>query len=196
MESWLINPDGSNLRKIEDRDGWATWSGDGQWLYYGVTNKGIWHLNKVSMNGGAPVVVRPENLQAPAVAPDGNALYFTRYLANVNGSTDQEIQVARPENGPAQTIARIPGSRIPAWQLIHPVISPDGKWLAMPLSDEGVTNIWAIPTAGGLFRQITDFGKRRTFIARRVSWSWDGKFIYAALGEGDSDVVQLSGLLQ
>lgn len=195
-EGWLTTPDGSNIRQVEKHDGWAAWSGDSRWLYYGVTNQGVWHLNKVSMAGGAPIVVRPENVQAPAIAPDGSAIFFTRYLANVNGSTDQEIRVARPETGPAQVIGRIAGSRIPIWQLIHPVISPDGQWLAMPLSDEGVTNIWAMPAAGGPFRQITDFGKRRTFIARRVSWSSDGRFIFAALGEGDSDVVQLSGLVQ
>lgn len=194
-ESWLISPDGSSQRKVEERGGWAAWSGDGQWLYYGATNHGIWQLKKVSMQGGPSIIIRPEDLQAPAIAPDGSALYFTKYFANVNGSTDQEIQVARPENGAVQVITRIPGSRIPAWQLIHPVISPDGKWLAMPLSDEGVTNIWLLPTTGGPFKQITDFGKRRTFIARRVSWSYNGKFVYAALGEGDSDVVLLRGLI-
>jgi hypothetical protein len=43
-------------------------------------------------------------------------------------------------------------------------------------------------------RQITDFGERTTFIARRVSWSSDGRSILAAVGEGDSDIVLLEGL--
>ena len=73
-------------------------------------------------------------------------------------------------------------------------ISPDGKWLALTLTDGGVTNIWALPTTGGPMRQITDFGQRRTFIARRVCWSSDGKFIFASLGEGNADVVLLEGL--
>jgi hypothetical protein len=33
------------------------------------------------------------------------------------------------------------------------------------------------------------------FIARRVSWSADSRFILAAVGEGDADVVLLSGLV-
>lgn len=197
VDLWLVSPDGSNLRRVSERSGWAAWSSDGRWLYYSVSTQGIWELKKVSMERDQPVTIRPENLQAPAVAPDGSALYFTRYLANVNGAADQEIRVARPENGPSQILARIPGSRIPAWQLVNPVISSDGKWLAMPLSDEGVTNIWAMPTAGGApLWQITDFGQRRTFIARRVSWSSDGKFIFAAIGEGDADVLLLNGLIQ
>jgi Tol biopolymer transport system component len=197
VDLWLVSPDGSNLRRVSTPGGWATWSSDGRWLYYSVSKQGIWELKKISMDGGQPITIRPENLQAPAVAPDGKSLYFMKYLANVNGAADQEIQFARPENGPAQVVGRISGSRIPGWQLVNPVISPDGKWLAMPLSDGGVTNIWALSTVSGKPSwQITDFGGRRTFIARRVSWSPDGKFIFAAVGEGDADVLLLDGLLQ
>ena len=30
----LIQPDGSGLREIVPRGMWASWSGDGRWLYY------------------------------------------------------------------------------------------------------------------------------------------------------------------
>ncbi|HEV8131942.1 MAG TPA: protein kinase [Acidobacteriota bacterium] len=192
---WLVGPDGSNRRMVEGGIGWAGWSSDGRWLYHAVSEQGITNLRKTPAEGGATVKIRSENAQAPAVAPDGSALYYVVPLANINGVSDMEIRVARPENGPSQLVARIPGRRIPGWQLIHPVISPDGKWLALPLSDGPVTNIWALPTSGGPTRQLTDFGQRRTFIARRVSWSSDSKYIFAALGEGDSDVVLLEGLM-
>jgi tricorn protease-like protein len=68
-------------------------------------------------------------------------------------------------------LARIPGSRVPIWQICNPTLSPDGKWLAQALTDEFTTNLWALSTASGEWRQITDFGERVTFIARRVSWS-------------------------
>ena len=194
VDLWLISPDGSNLRKV-GKGGNAAWSGDGRWLYYGVTKDALVdELKKVSPEGGPQVDVRPDEASAPAIAPDGSAVYFLRFLTNVNDSPDIEIYAARPENGPAQLLTRIPGSRVPAWQQIHPVISPDGKWLAVPLTDAGVTNLWALPTAGGSLRQITDFGQRRTFIVRRVSWSADGKFIFASLGGGDADIVLLDGL--
>ena len=63
----------------------------------------------------------------------------------------------------------------------------------MPLTDGVATNIWAISTRNGAWRQVTDFGDRATFIARRVSWSADGRSILAALGEGDADIVRLDG---
>ena len=56
-------------------------------------------------------VVRPEAASMYTVALDGSAIYFIRYLMNVNDSPDHEIYVARPENGPAQLLARISGAR-------------------------------------------------------------------------------------
>jgi Tol biopolymer transport system component len=82
------------------------------------------------------------------------------------------------------------------WQGLHPVLSHNGKWLALPLNDNFGTNIWLLSTSDGKLRQATDFGTRRTFIARRLSWSSDDRFIYAAVGEGDADVVLLSEIIQ
>jgi hypothetical protein len=62
----------------------------------------------------------------------------------------------------------------------------------VPLTDGATTNVWAISTTDGSFRQITDFGHRPTFIVRRVSWSADGRSVFAAVGEGDADVVLLA----
>ena len=120
------------------------------------------------------------------------------HQANLTGVTDYEIRVARPENGPARLLAKIPGLRVPVahgWT-IHPVVSPDGKSLALLLRDDaGNINIWSLPTQGGNLRQITDFGQRRTIIARRVSWSSDSHSMFAALAEGDSDIVLMEGVL-
>ena len=74
-------------------------------------------------------------------------------------------------------------------------VSPDGEWLAMPLADGATTNLWALPTAGGPMRPLTDFGNRSLLIARRVSWSPDSKFLFAAVAETDADVILLDGLL-
>jgi len=51
-----------------------------------------------------------------------------------------------------------------------------------------------LSTTTGQWRQITDFGERATFIARRLSWSSDGRSILAAVAEGNSDIVLLEGL--
>jgi len=91
-------------------------------------------------------------------------------------------------------LARIPSSRAPIWQIVNPALSPDGKWMAQALTDGLTTNLRTLSTTTGEWRQITDFGERATFIARRVSWSPDGRFVLAAVAEGDSDIVMLEGL--
>ena len=79
--------------------------------------------------------------------------------------------------------------------LLIPVLSPDGQWLAGPLIDGATTNLWALPTSGGDWKQITDFGDRSTVIARSVSWSPDSGHIYAAIADTETDIVLLNGLL-
>ena len=119
------------------------------------------------------------------------------FLVKTNGIVDYEIRRARPENGPSDVLARVAGSRVPVnRRLLAPVLSPDGKWLTMPLSNGTTSNIWALPTDGGPMRPLTDFGDRSVVIARRISWSPDGQHVYAAVADTDADIVLLSGLLR
>ncbi len=92
-------------------------------------------------------------------------------------------------------ITTIPASRVPSWQIVNPALSPDGEWLAMPLTDGLTTNVWALSTRTGAWRQVTDFGDRATFVVRRVSWAADSRSIFAAVGEGNADIVLLDGLI-
>jgi Tol biopolymer transport system component len=119
-------------------------------------------------------------------------------LIKSNGIVDHEIARAHPENGQSEVLARVTGSRVPvARRSLNPVLSPDGQWLTFPLTDGGTSNIWGLPTKGEpKLRPFTDFGDRSVVIARRVSWSPDNKFLYAAVAETDADIVLLDGLLR
>lgn len=196
---WLIHSDGSGLHLALSEAAWAAWSGNGKWLYYAesspVRATGSFRMMKAPLGGGAAVALRSDNARGPAPAPDGSALYYIVPLQNLNGLLDYELRVAKPEDGPSRLLAQISGERVPIWQGLHPVISRDGKWLAMPLDDPLGTNIWLASTADGKMHPVTDFGQNRTFIARRISWSSDSKWIFAAVGQGDADIVQMDGLL-
>ncbi len=124
-----------------------------------------------------------------------STFYFTVERSLVDGTPEFEVRAATPEDGPSVLVARIPASRVAWWQILNPALSPDGEWLAQPLTDGFTTNIWALSTSTGEWRQITDFGDRITFIARRVSWSSDGRFILAAIADGDADIVRLDRLI-
>ena len=120
----------------------------------------------------------------------------TLYFARGAWQNTNEIYKAKPEDDErAELVTRFPASLVPLWPTGF-ALSPDGRWIAMPLKDGGTTNIWAIPTDGGPYRQLTDFGRRPILIARQVSWSRDGKSIYAAVAERDADIVLLEGIGQ
>ncbi|HJS97820.1 MAG TPA: DPP IV N-terminal domain-containing protein, partial [Terriglobales bacterium] len=193
---YLINPDGSNVREVIPDGSWATWSPDSHWLYYSQDSPTAAsrqsHTLKIKVDGGAPVVVRSDFARGPAVSASG--MYYVVPQQNVSGALDYEVRSAHPESGPSRLLLHIPASRVPIWQGMHPVLSHNEKWLALPLNDAFGTNLWLLSTADARLRQLTDFGERRTFIARRVAWSPDDRFLYAAVGDGDADVVLLQGL--
>ena len=189
---WLVDVDGRNLRNVAKRGLGVAWSDDGQWLYYAETAAGV--LDKIRVPGGTPVRVRNEPTRN-VIGLHGTTLYYVVERVLLDGRPELEIRAATPENGPSRALARIAASRVPSWQIVNPALSPDGEWLAMPLTDSFTTDIWALSTRNGTWRRVTDFGDRATFIARRVSWSSDGRAILASVGEGDADIVLIEGLI-
>jgi eukaryotic-like serine/threonine-protein kinase len=189
---WLVDPDGTNLRNIAEKGLGMAWSPNGLWIYYAESSAGP--LYKVPASGGTPIRVRSEPTRN-VIGLHGDTVYFMVERALLDGRPEIEIRAATPEDGPSRALARVPASRVPSWQIVNPALSPDGEWLAMPLTDGITTNVWALSTRTGTWRQVTDFGNRATFIVRRVSWSSDGGSILAAVAEGDADVVLLNGLI-
>jgi Tol biopolymer transport system component len=189
---WLIDPDGTNLRNIADKGLGMAWSPDGRWLYYAESSAGP--LYKVLASGETRVQVRSEPTRN-VIGLHQSTLYYMVERALLDGRPELEIRAATPEDGPSRALARVPASRVPDWQIVNPALSPNGEWLAMPLTDGITTNVWALSTRTGTWRQVTDFGDHATFIVRRVSWSADGRSILAAVAEGDADVVLLQGLI-
>lgn len=194
VDQWVINPDGSNSHKVSENGGWACWSPDGKWLYVAPPTANGFEIVKVRPDGNDVRSVQTSG-RGPAVATDGT-LYYVVTLASLNGNSDMEIHAAHPEDGPSKVVARLPGSRLSSSLLMQPVLSPNGKSLAILLTDGPTTNIWTLRTADGTLSAVTDFGHQATFIARRVSWSPDGKSIYAAVSKGESDIVLLTNVGQ
>jgi Tol biopolymer transport system component len=188
---WLINPDGSGLRQLVSPGSGAAWSADGRWLYYttAVMASEKPCIQKIPSDGSTKVQVRC-NAAGAVPSSDEKTLYYTD-----SGSRNASaIFKAVLPDGEGVAIARYPSARVPAWPTGF-ALSPDDRWLAVPLKDGDTTNIWVIPTAGGPFRQLTDFGRRAILIARQVSWSADGRTIYAAVVENDAEIVLLDGMV-
>jgi Tol biopolymer transport system component len=193
---WLAKPDGSQSRDLRIEGAWVCWSPRGDYIYYTATaSDRTQQIRKLPVDGGPSAVVRTDDAIGCAVSPDNSALYYARILRHAGGSFDLEVRAARPENAPSSVLARLAGARVPAGAInfqLYP--SPDGRWLATPLLDESTTNLWAISTETGELRKLTDFEPRNVVIARRIAWSRDGRFVYAAVSDVDSDIVMLDGL--
>jgi Tol biopolymer transport system component len=188
---WLVNPDGSNLRSLVKPGVSPYWARDGRSVYYSHTvSKGLF---RVDVDGGTPHAVRTEPLRN-VIGLDERTLYIMIERTRVDGLPVLEIRAANPQNGPTRLLAELSVSRM-GRQPVQPTLSPDGEWIATALVDGFTTNIWTLSTSKGEWRQITNFGERPTFIARRVSWSSDGRSVLAAVSEGDADVVLLDGLV-
>ena len=190
---WLVRPDGSELRQLLPRGLGVAWSPDGEELYYVESAPGP--IRKVSVAGGDSVTVRPEPVRN-LIGVHGGTAYAVVEPALTDGRQEIEIYGLPLAGGAARLLKTINGSEVAmSHGPFNPALSPDGRWLAMPLVDGFTTNIWVVSTHDGRSYQVTNFGDRAVFIARRVSWSWDGKSILAAIGEGDADVVLLEGLV-
>jgi serine/threonine protein kinase len=192
---WLVNSDGSDPRDLRILGAWACWSGDGRWLFYSTLESGTYHIRKVRAADGQVVDVRQDNAVGCSVAQDGSTLYYAKVLVQSTGLWDMELRAAKPEAGPSIALGRLSGSRIPVEPVnVQPYLSPDGRWLAMPLVDGSTTNLWALSTDTGEWRKLTDFGQTNVMIARRIGWARDGRSLYASVSQLDSDVVRLVGV--
>ena len=192
---WIIHPDGSGLRQLIPAGVTSYWSADGRWLYYVVRRHGIHSIEKVAVTGGAPVLVRSDDAVTPSAA-DGSVLYYATFLKGGYGAWDLEFRRARPETGSSEVLTRIAAARVPHEPpYFQMILSPDRQWLATPLTDGTTTNLWLLPADGGPMRQVTEFGHQSKLIVRRVSWSPDGKQLYAAVADCDADIVMLEDLV-
>ena len=103
-----------------------------------------------------------ENLRfasRPSLSPDGGTVYFS-YLG--------DIYTVPASGGQAMSLVSLAG------QENHPVVSPDGKWLAFSSDLNGNQDVFVIPVAGGKAVQLT-FHEANDF---PVCWSPDSKSIY------------------
>ena len=189
---WLVRPDGSDLHQLVPTGLGAAWSSSGDALYYVESSSNV--IKRVPVGGGPSVTVRPDVVRN-LIGVHESTVYFLVERALTDGRPEFEIRAAPLGDGQARTIKTVDASRVAPWQVpFNPSLSPDGKWLAMPLIDDSTTNIWALSTGTGEWRQVTNFGERVVSIARRVSWSADGQSILASVGEGNADIVLLDGL--
>ena len=119
---------------------------------------------------GLDDLARLADVSEPQFSPDGNSIVYT--VSTVNTAADKsqsDLWRVRYDGSERVQLTHTPDSS--EWR---PQWSADGQWLAF-LSDRGgadaTTQVWAMPTRGGVVRKLSDFpGGVEDFV-----WSPDGR---------------------
>ena len=185
---WRLNTDGSGAVALtKDAVAFApVCSPDGKFVYY--YDPRSYRLLRVSIEGGESQIVPgtqvPNSFIAArdtAMSPDGRYLAF--FTENQPGSVYLQIVDLNAGPNPNRRSLR-PDPRLSG----GPSFTPDGKAVAYPISENGVSNIWVQPLDGSAGRQITNF-KSGTF--ETFQWSPDDKSLAVVRSQSQSDVVLL-----
>jgi len=190
---WRLNVDGSNAMQLtNEKAGFnPVCSADGRWVYY--QDPGADRILRVSIEGGKPEIVPgttvlDAGIAAPlaGLSPDGRQIpFFTQ-----SDFTHKDLNIVNLDAGPNPARRTLsPDSRVAG----AVVFTPDGRAVAYPILENGVSNIWVQPLDGSPGRQITNF-KSGTF--RNFRWSPDGKWLAVIRDVSQSDVVLLRELSQ
>jgi len=181
-----MNEDGSHLLKLFSGDlSYVGCSPDGKFAYY-VNRHRPQKVWRISTDGGPPVEIGPgmgEGITgALDVSPNGKLLSYT--FSQYRPSA-WKLAILSASGGPVIRIFDVPGGtdRV-RW-------SPAGTSLQYLVTQNGATNIWEQPLAGGKPKQLTKFTSGRIF---DFNWSSDHRRLLLTRGDVTSDVVLLSNL--
>ena len=175
---WTISPrtgERAPLVTNGSRNWSATWSPDGQYVYYSSNRGGSMNLWRVAVDeasgrarGEPESVTTPATFLAhPAVSGDG------RHVAYVNSQTTVNVQgiAMNPESGTVIGEPRPVTSGLRQWSTPDP--SPDGQWVAFYTLNQPEGQLYVSrPDGTGLRRLTPD-----SAIDRMPRWSPDGQWI-------------------
>ena len=191
---WLIAPDGRGAHSLVEGAFGAAWAADGSAVYYTpVGPSGDRPVLRIPVNGGEPTTALRGN-EAAVLSVTDHEIFWAE-CAVVDDVPFWEVRRGPIDGGRGRPLTRVAMQRMPVSPAFaNGTLSPDGKFLALPMMDDVSANVWLIGAETGDLRRITEFNEP-TVIVRRVSWTPDSRWIYAAVARQNSDVILLDGLL-
>jgi Tol biopolymer transport system component len=178
---WRTEADGSNKTKLVDDAVFPDCSQDGNWLVY--ANALGTKFFRLPIEGGTPTEISVAHQNGDPmlrISPDGK---WIAYLYEEARPAKEQIAIIPSTGGAPVHLFPLPEDTNEfRW-------SPDGKGVQFVLKRDGAANLWEQPVAGGPRRQITNFTSGHIF---DFDWSRDGKQLFLAKGEINSDVILIS----
>jgi len=163
-------------------------SPDGSYIYYVNFDQpqNVW---RVSSHGGAPVKIVQtlggSIIGRLSMSPNGQLLSYPYTVSTNEPNLGWRVAITPADGGATYRVFDVPSNiEGPRW-------SPDGRSLQYLVTQNGTSNIWEQPMAGGTAHQFTHFASGFIF---DFSWSPDGSHLLLTRGDVSSDVVLLRGL--
>lgn len=187
---WRMDADGGNLKQLtEDNGVLPSLTPDGKWVVYFKIMPTGGQLRRIPIDGGAPVILTGENVNAiaPIVSPDG------KWIACSYSSP--EYRAATPATAFGTAVIPIEGGApVKVFDLLGGPENDfgwtaDSRALTYIKTLGGVANIWRQPLDDGRPKQLTDFKSEQIY---SFDWSLDGKQLLALRGTMSSDAVVIS----
>ena len=164
---------------------------DGKWMLYAgpALSDNLFHIYKVSTDGGEPVELAKGQVREAAVSPDGQMVAYVR-IDGQGASAKSKFVVQKLEGGPSVQEIEVPS----AYARQYLGWTPDGRALTFVHNTTGNTqNVYMQPLAGGAPVQLTHFDSEPSALVT-YAWSRDGKkFAVTRARYNDTDVVMFSG---
>jgi eukaryotic-like serine/threonine-protein kinase len=179
---WRTEADGSNKTKLVDDAVFPDCSQDGNWFVY-ATALGTKFFRLLAEGGTPTEIAVPHQNGEPQIriSPDGNWIAYL--YEEARPAAKEQIAIIPAAGGTPVHLFPLPEDT----NRFH--WSPDGKGVQFILTHNDAANIWEQPLTGGPRRQITNFTSGHIF---DFDWSRDGKQLFLAKGEINSDVILIS----
>jgi Tol biopolymer transport system component len=114
-----------------------------------------------------------------SISPDESSIVFVSRRWDGRGELAEQLLEGGVPSGPPRRLTNQEGNAS------HPAHSPDGRWVAYYLIEEGRRDIWVVPAAGGEPIQLTDDAAQDIHPA----WSPDGSVLaFVSDKEGSNDL--------
>ena len=180
---YVMQADGTNARIVTeslDLQGNPAWAPDGQSILSAAEDRGVPHLFRIPMDGGAPVLFVQDYSVDPAWAPDGRFVFYSGPDIGTTFSVKAVTSEAGARALPALTLTR--GAR-------HLTFLPGGRALLFLQGDIQHKNLWRLDLETGAKRQLTNLAP--DFDIRDFDISPDGREVVLERVQERSDVVLL-----